>query len=125
MKKRAKCKLCLTVVEAKNYIDIWSCSCGEISIDRISGEWHASVIKDINNLILIDDEGNEIIPKIASNNNYELNVPSTYSKESLLETLNAMAKNIDSLPQDARLAPITHSDFGALITLLSSIFRAC
>lgn len=140
MRKRAKCKVCNSILEVTLY-DMTFCKCGEVSIDMLSGEFHANVQDDIDNLILIDDEGNEIIPihseeiqnfssehvtlKLEEN---LVSLPSykewILKRNELIETLDAMAKNIESLPSNARQSPITHSDFGALITLLSSIFRA-
>lgn len=127
MRKRAKCKLCNTVVETKNNFDIWSCPCGEISIDRISGAFHANVKNDIDNLILVDNDGNEIIPKISSAIEDSEQTTHKIDKgglEELLYILDKYAENLHNLPPEARQSPITHSDFGALITLLSSIFRA-
>lgn len=123
MRKRAKCKVCNSILEVTLY-DMTFCKCGEVSIDMLSGEFHANVQDDINNLILVDDEGNEIIPKIATNSLIDSEIPYHNSKQSLIYALEQMSKNIYSLPSEARSSPITHSDFGELITLLSSIFRA-
>lgn len=121
MKNRAKCKLCNTIITTLNTLDEFSCPCGELTIDCISGEFHAKVKSDIDNLILVDDEGNEIIPKFA-HIELEMSVPN--SRKEILLTLDAMIASIDSLPPSARQSPITHSDFSAALSLIATLFRA-
>lgn len=54
-------------------------------------------------------------------NNNETNKP---TKTELLQMLDEMANNIERLPPAAQLAPITHYDYWALVTLLSAILRS-
>lgn len=46
------------------------------------------------------------------------------TKKELLEMLKEMADNIERLPVNAQLNPITHYDFWSLIALLSEVFKA-
>lgn len=120
MVNRAKCKLCKTILQTKHPHDYVTCNCGEITIGG-GDEFFRVKMKNKENLILIDNDGNEIIPK-------EKEIPqqediSTPSKEDLLSLLEDMYKRIEELPMNAALAPITHADFAALIMLLSAILK--
>lgn len=129
MRNRAKCKLCEDVIESKHRHDYITCSCGEISVDGGNDYMHAR-FNNPENFICIDDEGNEIIPKMkeekeespsqTENARPLLKVP----RDELLDILDEMVKRIGNLPQHASLAPITHADFASLLMLLSSIFRS-
>lgn len=45
------------------------------------------------------------------------------SKEMLFFMLDEMANSIENLPQHAKLMPITHYDFSALIILISLLLK--
>jgi hypothetical protein len=127
MPKKAKCKLCNTTIESKGQWDYVSCACGEICIDCHTGEFHAHIKTDPKNLLLLDDEGNEIIPvkaDLPSTEEVSQNALAKPSKEELLEILDNMRKNIEEMPSNALFSPITHSDFGSLLMLLSALFKA-
>jgi hypothetical protein len=120
MVNRAKCKLCQTILQTKHPHDYVTCNCGEITIGG-GNEFFRAKIKSKENFLIIDDEGNEIVPKDkVTSIQDELPKP---SKEDLLEILDDMYKRIEDLPMNAALAPITHADFAALIMLLSAIFK--
>jgi hypothetical protein len=93
---------------------------------------------------MVDDEGNEIIPKkqeetkptsisgeapratsdeplVRDENGRALNMS---SRRELLSMLDEMKKHIDDLPQHAQFAPVTHADWSALLGLLSLLFRS-
>ncbi len=134
MKHRAKCKLCSGIIQVANDKDVFSCPCGEISMDYIHGCLHANVKQNPSNLIILDDEGNEIIPKkgtacpIIDGHTPDELPPAKHfpepSRDELIDMLNEMRKSIDNLPQHAQLAPVTHSDLSALLAVLSLIFRS-
>jgi hypothetical protein len=129
MPKKAKCKLCNTTIESAGRWDFVSCSCGEICVDCNTGEFHVHIKTDPVNLLLLDDEGNEIVPVKSSEPPNEEQIDSSVvhmspKKEELLDMLDAMRKNIEEMPQNALFSPITHSDFGSLLMLLSALFRA-
>lgn len=136
--KRALCKLCSTVIECTNSQDFFSCPCGEVTIDQAHGAFHAAIKTSVSNFICIDDEGNEIIPKYGDNFSWidgasivdpieqngisgEINIG---SRRELLSIMDAMIINIDRMPQDAKYAPVTHSDFSELLTLIVALFRS-
>ena len=138
MRNRAKCKLCKSIIESKSTYDCVYCACGEISIDGGLDYRHASVKSDIGNLICLDDEGNEIIPKYSNPTSAEpvilneikkwVDVPeeiNTSSTRELLTMLDAMVHNIESLPPDARQSPVSHSDLAAALSLVAALFRSC
>ncbi len=146
--KKAKCKLCNNIIEIKNRTDMFSCPCGEITIDYITTQLHASIKTDKTNLLFVDDEGNEILPKECFDKVEEVFSPITFngpedvawidgrsikeiaeeinmgSRRELLSMLDAMILQIDSLPQPAKYAPVTHSDFSELLTLVAALFRS-
>ncbi len=127
----AKCRICQSVLKPGGK-DLVSCNCGEISIDYLTGELHANIQKDRSNLILIDDEGNEIVPRttppetpLGEVREAVANAFTTKpDKQELLDMLDHMRKNIEDLPMHAALAPVTHADFCSLLLLLSSILRS-
>ena len=129
MKNRAKCKHCGTIIESKSKYDRVSCVCGEISIDG-GDEYRRATFKNKENFLVIDDEGNEIIPSYKedpkeSSPRDKNEVPLTKpKKDELLQVLDEMMARINDLPQHAALSPVTHADFGSLLMLLSSIFRS-
>jgi len=135
MRTRAKCGLCKTIIEAKGKFDYVSCACGEISIDCATGVFHANIRQDKSNLILIDEEGNEIVPKEATETSVFPGLEGHTPKETapildanertnLLNMLDDLRENIERLPKEAMQMPVTHADFSSLLVLLSAIFRA-
>lgn len=127
MRNRVKCKLCGDIIESKRRHDYVTCSCGEISIDGGNDYMHAR-FNNPENFICIDDEGNEIVPKMKEEKEVVqeskmVNLPKP-PRDELLDILDEMVHRIGNLPQHASLAPITHADFAALLMLLSSIFRS-
>jgi len=46
------------------------------------------------------------------------------NKKELIEMLDEMQKNIEKLPPNAWMQPITHYDFSSLIILLSALFKS-
>lgn len=124
MKNRAKCKLCQAVIESYHPQDYVSCSCGEIAIDG-GLDYFKVVAKDYSNFLRIDDEGNEIVVKVKEKEEVAdpLHIDSKPTKEDLLKMLDELYNSIDALPAHAKTSPITHYDFGSLISLLSLILK--
>ena len=50
--------------------------------------------------------------------------PSKPTRQELIDMLDMMQANIESLPQGAMTLPINHYDFSSLILLLSALFKA-
>lgn len=131
MRNRAKCKLCLSVIESFHQHDYVSCKCGEISID---GGQHIlrAAARDYSNFLRVDDEGNEIIVKVVDDDKKADDKggedpdgqPKRPGRKELIEELQLMIDNIEKLPPHALTLPITHYDFYAGLLLLSAILRS-
>ena len=125
MKNRAKCKLCKDVIESFHRHDYVSCSCGEISIDGGQDQYGASA-RDWANFLRVDDEGNEIIPKVVDKELETIDVVEEpkISRQAKIDMLKSMAESIERLPQNAMTLPITHYDHLSLIILLHTILTS-
>lgn len=130
MKNKAKCKLCNSIIESFHATDYVTCSCGEISLD--GGNSLRCFANDLFNIIRIDDEGNEIIPKVVDkvdttltqhnpDTDLDRKIP---TKNDLIDMLDEMIKNLENLPQVAMSMPVTHYDLLSSLLLVSAIFRA-
>ncbi len=120
MINRAKCKLCLSIVESLHPTDYVACKCGEIAVDGGSAMKCFSIRWE--NFIRIDDQGNEILVKLKEEIVENPNTPRPTKKE-LLDMLNEMIKNIENLPTNAMSTPITHYDLLSALLLVSAILR--
>lgn len=127
MKNRAKCKVCLSVIESFHIYDYVTCKCGQISISGGNDKLECSA-KDWANFLRIDDEGHEIIVKVKDSKeskestNSDENPPKMTKKE-MLEMLEASVKNIENLPKGAMIQPITHYDMYNFMVLVLAIFK--
>lgn len=124
MRNRAKCKLCLSILESFHRNDYVTCKCGEISIDGGLDELRTGA-RNWCNFIRVDDEGNEILVKVKDSvEPIQSEEPPRISKPELLDMLDIMAKNIENLPPQALSLPINHYDFLSFMLLVSSILRS-
>lgn len=122
MRNRAKCKKCNSIIESFHSTDYVSCSCGAISVSE--GMALSCSANDWKDFVRVDDEGNEIIPKIVempSKQNPEVAPP---SKKELIDMLHEMLMAAERLPENAKSSYITHYDYMALIMLLEAIFKS-
>ena len=122
MRNRAKCKLCGDLLESINVHDCIKCKCGEIGVDG-GKEYFKCHAMNWENFIRIDDEGNEVIPKIVQAET--IKEPSILQPPTLTETdakseLEGMIERFESLPEHAMLMPITHYDYLTLLYLLKA-----
>lgn len=124
MRNRAKCKLCHDILESFHRHDFVTCKCGEISVDG-GLDYYKCSAKNWGNFLRVDDEGNEIVIKVESEEK-EAVKDSSYkpNKKELMEMLDAMIKNIENLPQNAMHLPISHYDLLSFMLLVSSCFKA-
>jgi hypothetical protein len=133
MKNRAKCRQCETIIESFHSTHLMFCKCGKIGVD--GGDALKCMADDWNDFIRVDDDGNEIIPKINNPipdlvNQFgiaDLNSLDTQgkpSKEELLKILDEMIKSYESLPDNAMYGPINHFDMLSVLLLVSSILRS-
>lgn len=127
MRNRAKCKLCSDILESFHRHDYVTCKCGEIAIDG-GNDYLKCSARDWVNLLRIDDEGNEIVPKVSDDLKTKENAlpeeRAKPNKEELMRMLDAMLETVDNLPQNAMTLPVTHYDFYSALSLLSLIFKA-
>jgi hypothetical protein len=86
--------------------------------------------QDFDNFLRVDDNDNEIVPKvIAKLDEDSIESPkdpihTKLTKVELIKMLDDMIENVDRLPQAAMTAPISHYDYYSLMLLLSSLFKA-
>jgi hypothetical protein len=126
MRNRAKCKKCQSIIESYTISDYVTCKCGEIGI---CGGTQALLCesKDWNSFIRVDDEDNEVLVKVVDKDTItkeSVNETSSPSKKELIDMLDTMIKNIESLPPLAMSTPISHYDFVSSLLLLLSILRS-
>jgi len=124
MKNRAKCRKCNSIIESTHNTDYVSCRCGEIALDCVDGM--KVYANDLNNIIRIDDEGNEIKVTVKEKEKEDVNplyIESKPSKEDLIKMLDEMAKNIENLPSYVKQTPVNQYDLLSLISLLSLILK--
>lgn len=120
MRNRAKCKLCNRIIESVSLHDHVVCDCGHIAISGGPDNYKAFA-DNWDNFLRIEDNGTEK-PVVIVNENHAPTPPLSHSE--LIDMLDAMIKTIDDLPPHARMAPITHADYGALLVLLSELFKS-
>ena len=114
MRNRAKCKKCNAIIESFVMNDLIACDCGAIAIS--GGTYLYEVFaNDFGDMIRIDDEDNEIIPKIVGKPAQEKETKPT--RDELLLELERMIDNIGRLPPVAKLNCINHYDLGSALLL--------
>src|SRR6188508_2646021 len=121
MKNRAKCKLCLSIIESFHNLDYVSCKCSHISVS--GGDKMECSALDWANFLRVDDMGNEIVVKVKDEDVKPLynEVP---TREDKLRMLDEMIKTYENLPQNALNAPITGYDLLSVLLLVSSLLRS-
>ena len=120
VKNRAKCKVCNTIMHAKEpYIRVL-CNCGrcfiELEMDKTlcgTDEW--------SNLVFVDDEGNEIV--LNSPEETEV-IPEKISKKQLIEQMKDMIRSYDNLPPRALYEPVLTIDMKNLMLLVVGILES-
>jgi len=128
MRNRAKCKLCQEILESFHRYDFVTCKCGEISIDGGPDGLHCGA-RDWRNFLRVDDNGNEIIVQTKEVDAKEeveekkSEEPQKMTKKELIEMLDSMVKNIESLPKNAMDSFINHYDLYSYIALITSILK--
>ncbi|MDE3022097.1 MAG: hypothetical protein KGI54_09565 [Pseudomonadota bacterium] len=129
MRNRAKCRLCGDVIESFHQHDYVRCSCDQIAVDG-GNHYHKCEAVDWVNFIRIDDEGNEILPKIVDQIadarkpiDTVISEPPPLSRDEKMMMLKQMADSYDRLPQSAMMVSPTNYDMHALIILLHSILK--
>lgn len=112
MRNRAKCVKCSDIIESLTSQDHVVCSCGAIEVfggqDKMG-----CVAKDWGDFLRVDDNGNEIKPKI---------VDGKPDKEQLLSIMNEMISKIEEMPPMALSVSVNHYDLLSVLYWLRSMF---
>jgi len=143
MRNRAKCKLCLSLIESFSTHDFVRCSCGEIFVDGGQSYLRCGA-NDFKNFIRVEDDGTEkevtFVPfdeKIAEleakkksiSPNKEVVPEIQEKKEAMtlaehLAVLGDMIKHMEVLPEGALFSPSSQYDHLSLLIWLNS-FSTC
>lgn len=125
MRNRAKCRKCNCIIESKEANDWVYCECSEIGLSGGNDNYRCYAV-DFSNFLRVDDENNEIVVTIKQSSDSSNDSTSVLplSKSDLLNMLDEMIKNIENLPEHAKLTSINHYDYSSLLYLLSAIFRS-
>ncbi len=122
MQNRAKCKLCDTTIHSFHATDYVECKCGEISVD--GGESMRCAAKNWDHFLRVDDKGNNVVVTVKGDAKEVIpeagNKP---NKKELLAMLDEMIKNIEGLPEQAMITPVTHYDLLSALMLIASILK--
>lgn len=129
MQNKAKCKLCSDIIQSYHSTDYVICKCGEISLDG-GDAMRCYATKDLANVIRIDDNGNEIIPKIVDGNNATYTSLSDksvddleLSSDALLDMLSDQIASYDRLPKDALYSPAMVTDMLSFMMIILAILK--
>ena len=101
------------------------CRCGEIGVHGGS-EQQKCIAGDWSNFLRVDDEGNEIVPKIVDKTPAKTpeesseKVVTALTKKDHIDALTDILQQLDRLPDHAMMQPITHYDYYSLVALLRS-----
>ncbi|CAB4164478.1 hypothetical protein UFOVP816_37 [uncultured Caudovirales phage] len=126
MKNRAKCKKCQSIIESFYDDDFVTCKCSAIYVD--GGNAMRCGADSWDNFLRVDDNGNEIVPKIQSKENTQA-VPkepgsNKPTKGDLRNILKEMIAEINKLPTHVMTQPITHYDYVSLLLFIESVLEA-
>ena len=148
MRNRAKCKLCKIVIESFFDNDHVTCKCGEISVYGGTSNYYVSAVRDLSNILRVDDNDNVIIPKIITqnenteNNNEKIenqtcapiidnlddtsiqtseNENSKTRKNTAIAEIDHILETIDRMPSHAMSNAITHYDYMTILILMKSL----
>jgi hypothetical protein len=135
MRNRAKCRLCEDIIESMHRHDYVRCKCEEIAVDG-GDSYFRCAANNWENFIRIDDDGNEVIPKIEDKAKIddsndikeyitdELSKVRITTKSDLINELKRMLSSEQELPNIAMTTAITHYDLISLLMLLVAIFES-
>lgn len=154
MRNRAKCRLCLEIIESFHENDYVSCQCDEIAISGGKVKYY-TFAKDWSNFIRIDENDKELNVRIENENNTNAGLsdegssgnssnlgfhgnsdleqsdiempgfhPERIKKEEALQMLDLMIKQIEELPEPAMRTYVNHYDLYSFMVLVNSLFRS-
>lgn len=127
MNNRAKCKLCKSIIQSYHGTDYVMCDCGEIALD--GGDAMRCYANDLANVIRVDDEGNEIIPKIVDKTSADIleigqEIKVQPSKSEMIGVLSEMIKGYEALPRQGMDAACTNADMLSSLLLIYAILKS-
>ena len=123
LRNRAKCKLCGDILESFHRHDYVTCTCGEIGIDG-GMDYFKCNAKDWKNFLRIDNEGNEITPRIVEEAPKEEEKPIELSIDTKIDMLKNMVEIFRTLPDHERYAYLTQQDFYASLSLVLELIES-
>lgn len=115
MRNRAKCNLCLDVLESFHTFDKVECSCGEISISGGMDHFECGY-KNIENFIRIDDRDKEVIVREGGIEGVEEQLPIEFTLEMIRQCAN------EDKDRDPRRL-VTSYDLYCLVEALYHVIR--
>lgn len=127
MINRAKCKLCLSVIESHLPDEIVSCKCGAISV--CDGPAMRMLPLGSPNFIRVDDLGNEIIVKYISEKDAKGNQDAPKDEQcelSVEDAIHALQRSIEyneSLPDHEKCSFVTCDEITTYLKSILNILR--
>lgn len=131
MRNRAKCKLCGDLIESLHQHDYVKCKCGEIFVDGGNEYWRCGAT-DFKNFLRVDDEGNEKEVKFIEHpedknpnqpDEIQERTPSM-TRQQHIGLLKDMVDQMERLPEQVLLSPVSHYDHLSLLIWLVSFSRS-
>lgn len=127
MNNRAKCKLCLCIIESLHSTDHVVCKCGEIELN--GGEAMFSRAKSYDNFLRVDDLGNELVVQYKEHPS-KVGGEDTHDDEEecitiadRIEELHRMIESDLNLPEDAHIQRLTYADLMRYMMLIYDILK--
>ena len=123
----AKCKLCNQIIESYHSNDYCLCSCGEIYVDGGPFGMRCGA-RNWENFVRVDENGNEVIPKIVDPTDASIVADTTngvkvgLTFDDALEQLKHLETVYKDLPQQVLYSSLSHSDMSSVLTLLVRVF---
>lgn len=118
IRNRAKCKLCNSIIESYHASDYVICECGEIALD--GGDALRCYARSWENFLRIDENNKETEVKIVGEESpYDLKI----DRDSLIEELERMVKNIDQLPEEAKTLAVTQYEMSSLLSVIVAVLK--
>ena len=140
MRNRAKCRLCGEIIESFAVGDYITCKCGEIGVHGGPIKFECAVRSDWGNFVRIDDNDKEVEIKVMEKAAIKANLTTENPinewaekeidkakppcKADLHDELERMIANIEGLPQEVLMQPVSHYDLAAALMLISAILRS-
>lgn len=120
MRNRGKCKSCGDIIESFHRYDYVECKCGKIAVDG-GNDYFGVIAHDFSDFIRLDDEDNEIIPKIIEKDQENPTLSDT-SLNMPINRLKFLIDNIKNLPLQGQQSFITNYDMQCVLEVVYELF---